>query len=185
MIVIDSSAIVAILWREPSADALAARIKAEPPGERRMSVASYLEVGSVLAGRSNGDRLGAIADLDALLASASITLVPVDEAQARLALRARILHGRGMGHGGVLNFGDCFSYALAKHLNAPLLFIGDDFGATDVERALPDPGFCEAPQPIYVSVEPDVRILVDGETVAFEDLESKVQAATASRQTDD
>lgn len=181
MIVIDSSAIVAILWREPSADILAARIQAEPLGDRRMSVASYLEVGSVLAGRSTGDRLDAIADLDALLVSAGITLVPVDEAQARLALRARILHGRGMGHGGVLNFGDCFSYALAIHLNAPLLFVGDDFGSTDVQRAVPDPGFSEATQPIYVSVEMDGRILVDGEAIASEDLEAKLKAAAVRR----
>jgi len=60
--------------------------------------------------------------------------------QARLALRARIVFGRGMGHGGVLNFGDAFSYALARARSAPLLFVGDDFATTDVEIALaPDP----------------------------------------------
>ena len=56
--------------------------------------------------------------------------------RARRALRARIEHGRGMGHGGTFNFGDAFTYALAKALDAPLLFVGDDFAATDVKVAL-------------------------------------------------
>jgi ribonuclease VapC len=67
---------------------------------------------------------------------AAIVLAPVDEAQARLALRARIRFGRGMGHGGMLNFGGAFSYALARTREAPLLFVGDDFGTTDVNVAL-------------------------------------------------
>jgi ribonuclease VapC len=54
----------------------------------------------------------------------------------RLALWACIRYDRGMGHGGQLNFGDAFSYALAKSLDAPLLFIGNDFATTDVKRAL-------------------------------------------------
>jgi ribonuclease VapC len=60
----------------------------------------------------------------------------VDAEQARLALAARIAYGRGMGHGGVLNFGDAFSYALTKSLDAPLLFLGDDFSTTDIVAAL-------------------------------------------------
>ncbi len=135
MIAIDSSAIVAILLNEPHAPALLARIAAEPFAERRMSVASYLEVGSVMAARMRRDRHAAVADLENLLTDLSIALEPVDQAQARIALRARIDFGRGMGHGGLLNFGDCFSYALAKALNAPLLFIGDDFPTTDIEIA--------------------------------------------------
>jgi ribonuclease VapC len=63
-------------------------------------------------------------------------LAPVDETQARLALQARIRFGRGMGQGGKLNFGDAFSYALSRVREAPLLFIGDDFGSTDVAVAL-------------------------------------------------
>lgn len=136
MIAIDSSAVIAIFHNEPTASALQVRISAEPPGERRMSVASYLEVGAVMAGRATGDCLGAVADLDAFLALSGITLQPVDHAQARIALRARIELGRGMGHGGVLNYGDCFSYALAKALRAPLLFVGDDFHKTDVKVAV-------------------------------------------------
>ncbi len=136
MIVIDSSAIVAILRGEAQADVLLSRIADAPTGGRRMSVASYLEIGTVLAGRTLGDRARAIADLDAFLADAGITLEPVDAPQARLALRARIEHGKGFGAPAGLNFGDCFSYALAKSLNAPLLFVGDDFSQTDLPSAL-------------------------------------------------
>ncbi len=91
----------------------------------------------MLAGRRRRDRIKAIDEIEAFLAETGIDLEPVDAAQGRLALRARITHGRGMGHGGTLNFGDAFSYALAKTLGAPLLFIGNDFSATDVIPALP------------------------------------------------
>jgi ribonuclease VapC len=134
VIVVDSSAVVAILFGEPLAAALLSCLAADL--DRVMSVASYLETGTVLAGRRRSDRLRAIDDLDRFLDEAGITLEAVDEVQARLALRARIEHGRGMNHGGVLNFGDAFSYALAKVLDAKLLFVGDDFGTTDVTPAL-------------------------------------------------
>jgi ribonuclease VapC len=134
MIVVDSSAVIAIMFGEASAGALLARLAADP--ERVISVASYLESGTVLAGRRRTDRLLAIDDLNAFLTTAGIELAAVDANQARLALRARIAHGRGMGHGGALNFGDAFSYALAKVLDAPLLFVGGDFAATDVTPAL-------------------------------------------------
>ncbi len=133
MIVVDSSAVVAIMFGEPSAPALIARLAADP--DRVISVASYVETGTVLAGRRHSDRLRAIDDLDAFLAEARIALAPVDVPQARLALSARIRFGRGMGHGGLLNFGDAFSYALARTREAPLMFIGDDFGTTDVAVA--------------------------------------------------
>lgn len=139
MIVIDTSALIAILFGEPAARALSTRIAAEPAGERVMSVASYLEAGTVMAGRRASRPLGAVADLEAILSEASIHLKPIDEAQARIALDARIRLGRGFGAPAGLNFGDCFSYALAKSLGAPLLFVGDDFTATDVEAALPQP----------------------------------------------
>ncbi|HEY3908742.1 MAG TPA: type II toxin-antitoxin system VapC family toxin [Stellaceae bacterium] len=135
MIVIDSSAVIAMMLREPAAAELAARLAVD--SKRAMSIASYLEAGTVLAGRRRRGRLKAIDDLDAFLAEAGIDLEPVDVMQGRLALRARIAHGRGMGHGGTLNFGDAFSYALAKMLGAPLLFVGNDFFATDIIPALP------------------------------------------------
>jgi ribonuclease VapC len=134
MIVLDSSALIALLLGEPLAGVLAARLAADV--ERVISVASYLEAGTVLAGRQRLDCLRAIEFLDIYLAEAGIELRPVDETQIRIALDARIRYGRGMGHGGVLNFGDAFSYALAKSLDAPLLFIGGDFTTTDIKSAL-------------------------------------------------
>ena len=134
MIVVDSSVVIAILFNEPSASALITRLGSDP--DRLMSVASYLEVGTVLAGRRRSNKSRAIDDLNAFLDEAGITLSPVDVDQARLALQARIFYGRGMGHGGLLNFGGAFSYALAKSLDAPLLFIGDDFASTDIASAL-------------------------------------------------
>ena len=113
---------------------MATRLAADP--DRVISAASYLEAGAVLAGRRLEDRQQAITDLDAFLTEAGIEVVQVDAAQARVALSARIKYGRGMGHGGVLNFGDAFSYALAKSLDAALLFVGNDFSTTDVMPAL-------------------------------------------------
>jgi ribonuclease VapC len=135
IVVVDSSAVVAVLFGEPLAGALLNRLAAYPT--RLMSVANYVETGTVLAGRRRGDRTEAIRDLDALLDEAGIELAPIDAAQAREALAARIRFGRGMGHGGVLNFGDAFAYALAKVRGAPLLYIGDDFKTTDVVAAFP------------------------------------------------
>lgn len=138
MIVVDSSAVIALLFGEPSGNALAARLAAD--SGRVMSVASYLEAGTVLAGRRRSNCLLVINDLERFLAEAGIELAPVDVIQARLALRGRIDYGRGMGHGGALNFGDAFSYALAKSLDAPLLFVGNDFSVTDIRPALADRG---------------------------------------------
>ena len=134
VIVVDSSAVIAILFGEPSAAALFSCLGGDP--DRLMSVASYWEVGTVLAGRRRSNKSRAIDDLNAFLDEAGITLSPVDVKQGRLALQARITYGRGMGHGGSLNFGDAFSYALAKSLDASSLFVGEDFASTDVASAL-------------------------------------------------
>jgi ribonuclease VapC len=134
VIVIDSSAVIAMLFREPTASRIAKRLAADP--QRTMSAASYVEVGTVLAGRRKTRPEKATDDLNAFLEEARIDLAPVDAAQARLALDARIRYGRGFGKRGGLNFGDCFAYALAKTLKAPLLFVGSDFAHTDVESAL-------------------------------------------------
>jgi ribonuclease VapC len=134
LVVVDSSAVVAILFGEPSAEELLDRLLAD--SLRVMSVASYVETGTVLAGRLRTNRMQAIEDLDSFLDTVGIILAPVDEDQARRALRARVRFGRGMGTGGVLNFGDAFSYALAQARQAPLLFIGDDFGTTDIVSAV-------------------------------------------------
>lgn len=134
MIVIDSSAVIAILFGEPAAPALAVRLAADT--ERIMSIASYVETGTVLAGRRSSEKALAIADLNQFLTEAEIDIRPVDITQGRLALEARIRFGKGMRTGGRLNFGDAFSYALAKSCGAPLLFTGDDFSRTDIEDAL-------------------------------------------------
>ena len=136
MIIIDSSALAAIFFGEPYALQLLERLLTEPVGERRMSTASYVELGSVMAGRRTDSRSVAITDLDARLTDFGITLEAVSEVQAKIALRARVEFGRGMGHGGVLNYGGCFSYALAKVLNAPLLYVGNDFATTDIVSAI-------------------------------------------------
>ena len=127
--VIDTSAIVAIILKEPSKSQLLARIVAAP--SREISMASYIEAASVL-----GPRGVAAEQLDAFLQSLSITLVPVDEAQGRAAIRARVAYGKGTGHPAQLNFGDTFTYALAKVRGTPLLFVGDDFPHTDLVSAL-------------------------------------------------
>jgi ribonuclease VapC len=75
--------------------------------------------------------------VDDLLFSAEVTVEPVTERQARIAREAYRDYGKGSGHPARLNFGDCFAYALARDLNEPLLFKGDDFRHTDIKPAIP------------------------------------------------
>ncbi|ATQ41735.1 type II toxin-antitoxin system VapC family toxin [Caulobacter mirabilis] len=135
MIVVDSSAVIAILFGETIGSALADRLEKELHGQRVISAANYVEVGAVMAGRVE-DPNEARSDLDQFLAVAGVEIAPLTAAQARLALEARVKFGRGFGSPAKLNFGDSFAYALAKSLNAPLLFVGDDFAATDITPAL-------------------------------------------------
>ena len=127
--VVDSSAIIAILLREPEAETFAECI-----GRHRDSVisaAKYVEVAMVA--RSRG-KLGR--DLvDAALAEVDIEIVAVSAALAREAADAFAAYGRGR-HPAKLNFGDCFAYALAKSRDEPLLFKGGDFARTDLRPAL-------------------------------------------------
>lgn len=133
MIVVETSAIVAILRSEPNAEKL---VIALASADRRACCATcYVEAGVVAAGRERRP-LDGVAALDAFLKYFSIDIVPIDADLARLALDARIRFGKGFGHPAQLNFGDSFSYALAKKLNAPLLFVGADFALTDVAPAL-------------------------------------------------
>jgi len=76
------------------------------------------------------------ANLDVLVQSFAMTFIPLDEPIARIAADAFARYGRGTGHPAALNFGDCIAYATAMHLDAPLLFKGDDFRHTDVKVAL-------------------------------------------------
>lgn len=136
MMIVDASAIIAIMFEEPEApDCMAAL---QTGASRLISAANYVEAGTVMAGRiKTGDRHEAIADLDAFLADFRIAIAPTDGSLARAAMRARLDYGKGFGTRGGLNFGDCFAYALAKRHSASLLYVGDDFALTDVQSALP------------------------------------------------
>ena len=119
-----------MLRREPEADDFSAAIMA---AERRLlSAASYLEIGIVIDG--SRDEL-ASKRVDQLIESLEIEIAPVTESQAKLARAAYRRFGKGTGHPAGLNFGDCFSYALAMESGTPLLFKGADFAATDVMAA--------------------------------------------------
>ena len=128
--IIDSSAVVAMLRREPEADDFSAAIMTAET--RLLSAASYLEVGIVIDG--SRDEL-ASQRVDQLIESLDIKIAPVTESQAKLARAAYRRFGKGSGHPAGLNFGDCLSYALAKESSAPLLFKGADFAATDATAA--------------------------------------------------
>jgi ribonuclease VapC len=128
--IIDTSAIVAILRQEPEARRFAEAIEAAPV--RRISATTYVEIGAVIDGARDpvASRL-----VDEVLATAGIIIEPVTAAQARIAREAYRDFGKGSGHAAGLNFGDCFAYALAKATGEPLLFKGDDFSHTDVTTA--------------------------------------------------
>jgi ribonuclease VapC len=134
LIVIDSSAIVAILHREATAEKLEERLRNEDSA--LLSVANYVETGQVLALRDDRAPEVTLSRFHAFLEGSGIVLAPIDELQARIALDARIKYGRGFGHPAKLNYSDCFAYALAKTRNLPLLFVGDDFTHTDIVPAL-------------------------------------------------
>ncbi len=125
--IIDTSVLVAILRDEPDATAYLEAIRSALP--RRISAGSYVELGIVIDGP--GDPI-ASRQLDDFLARMSIVIEPVSEAQARIAREAYRDFGKGSGHRAGLNFGDCFTYGLAREFNEPLLFKGDDFGHTDI-----------------------------------------------------
>ena len=124
MIVVDSSAIVAIALDEPEADAFSEALA--KASRRVMSAATYLECAMVLL-----VRFGSRSEFDRWLDERLIDIRPVDHALAQLAADAFIRFGKGR-HPAGLNFGDCFAYALAQSLGARLLFKGDDFSRTDI-----------------------------------------------------
>ena len=126
--IVDTSAVLSILFNEPDARRHASAIMTAHPC--RMSVANVLEAAIVLEGRAGST---AAHELDALLESAEIELVPVTVELLEAARRAWRRFGKG-NHPAALNFGDCFAYALARTTGEPLLFKGDDFSQTDVGR---------------------------------------------------
>jgi ribonuclease VapC len=125
--VVDTSAVVAILQDEPERRKFNEAI--EGVETRSMSTASLLETSIILESRFGAD---GVRDLDLFISRAQISLVSVDEEQARVARDGFRKYGKGR-HPAGLNYGDCFSYALARSLNEPLLFKGQDFLKTDVE----------------------------------------------------
>lgn len=127
--VVDTSAILAILLDEPERRAFNEMIEAAE--SRRMSVASFVEASIVISARYGADGLH---ELDIFLDRAMIDLVPVDAEQGKLARDAFRRYGKGR-HPAGLNYGDCFTYALARALGEPILFKGDDFARTDVVAA--------------------------------------------------
>jgi ribonuclease VapC len=129
-VVVDTSALVAVLLGESERDALIARLaEAEDP---LISAATLVEASIVMLAKS-GD--AGLADLDELLAAAAVRCIAVDSVQAQLARDAFVRFGKGRAPAG-LNFGDCFSYALAKATARPLLFKSSDFSDTDITPAL-------------------------------------------------
>lgn len=124
--ILDTSALIAILRMEPEAEHFAALI--EQADEVGISAASVLEA-SLVVGHAGQ------ADLDRLLATINPTRHVVDEVQLTIARSAALRYGRGSGSPARLNYGDCFSYALAMASGRPLLFKGDDFVHTDVAVA--------------------------------------------------
>ena len=125
--VFDTSAIIAVLLGETTADRLVTAVEADRV--RLVSAGTVIETSLVILGRF-GD--AGEPQLDRLLRSLGAEVVPVDEEQVALARDAALRFGRGRHHA-ALNFGDCFSYALAVARNEPLLFVGNDFTKTDVE----------------------------------------------------
>lgn len=133
MMVLDTSALVAILGDEPERRVFNELIEAATATS--ISAANLLEARMVLFARS-GDN--AVSSLDAFVLKSGMTVMEVSPRMADIAFDAYRRFGKGTGHAAALNYGDCFSYALAKHLGAPLLFKGDDFSRTDVRAATED-----------------------------------------------
>jgi ribonuclease VapC len=129
--IIDTSALVAILRDKPEAEICARAI--ESAGERRVSAVNFVEAAVVIDG--SRDPI-ASRRFDDLLRAARVHIEPVTEIQARLARDAYRDFGKGSAHSARLNFGDCFAYALAKTTGESLLFIGADFEHTDIVSAI-------------------------------------------------
>jgi ribonuclease VapC len=131
LIVVDSSALITVLLAEPEHEAFT-RVLA-------YSDASVISTANVL--ESIQVALGKLGDsgrhrIEILIAESQIAIAAFDEQQLGHAIDAFMRFGRGRGHAAKLNFGDCMAYALAKSLDAPLLFKGNDFGKTDIRSAL-------------------------------------------------
>ena len=129
--IVDSSAVIAIVKREPERAQFSTIL--ETTQDLKMSAATYFEVSIVI----DCLRQPAMSRmLDDLIETSRIVIEPVTVEQAKIARQAYRDYGRGSGHAANLNFGDCFSYALARAKREPILFKGDDFGHTDLRSAV-------------------------------------------------
>ena len=128
--IVDTSALVAIIADEPEAERLLRALASA--GSVQMSAATYVECGIVIDNRAGA---ATRRRFDDLLTTLDVEIAALTPQQARLAREAHRDFGRGSGSPARLNLGDCFSYALAADLGDELLFIGDDFAATDIARA--------------------------------------------------
>jgi ribonuclease VapC len=128
--IIDTSALIAIIACEDDASAFAEAI--EKATICRLSAANWVEAGIILDRRADGVPGR---EFDLLVQRAQIRVEPITEDQARIARQAYLIYGKGR-HPAALNFADCFSYALSKVFGEPLLFKGSDFSRTDVMSQL-------------------------------------------------
>lgn len=130
MIVVDSSALIAICLDEVERDQF---MRAMDGAERILVSSGTLIETRMVAHNKGGTRL--VEQLDNLLEAFAVDIVPADAEQAAIAHAAFLAYGKGRGHPAGLNFGDLFSYALAKARGVPLLYKGADFGRTDIPSA--------------------------------------------------
>jgi ribonuclease VapC len=131
VIVVDTSALVAIFAREPEGERFKdVMLDDDAP---LISAATLLETSIVL--RTFGRRPTSDGELDDFVRE-NLRVMGVDANQVQAARDAHLKYGKGMGHPAQLNFGDCFAYALAKSLNVPLLYKGGDFAKTDIVSAV-------------------------------------------------
>ena len=128
--IVDASAIMALLLKEPEASAFGAALAEQP--RAAISAATLVELCMVAEGRAG---TAVWAEVEALFAGVGIEVAPFTAGQAVLACEGWRRFGKGR-HPAGLNFGDCFSYALAQERGEPLLFKGEDFARTDVRRAV-------------------------------------------------
>ena len=130
--IVDTSALLAILFDEPDAERFRIAIVDNTP--RLMSVANYVEAGARLARDTNSNV--PLKQLQALIAAIQLKLEPVSVEQGQIAIEAYRSFGKGSGSQARLNYGDCFAYAPARHTGYPLLFKGLDFSHTDIASVL-------------------------------------------------
>ena len=129
--IIDTSAIIAVLRNEPEAASCARAIA--NASDRRLSAVNFVESAVVID--ASRDPI-ATRRFNDFIKEAGISIEPVTEIQAQIARDAYRDFGKGSGHPAKLNFGDCFAYALAKDFGEPLLFKGDDFAHTDIVSSI-------------------------------------------------